>query len=121
MLKIKNTLRRDSAIAEQSDVLQIKGALSRIGYYNIPAYGLTPYPDIAMFDAVKAFQKDNGLKQDGIITPKGETLSALNDHTKHRYEKDKPGVSSPTIWCPQCGGPHGGSKGNLCPDCDSKN
>ena len=115
MINIKNTLRQDSAQANGEDVLSIKKALLKTGHYEIPEYGLTPYPDKSMFRAIKNFQKDNNLKADGIITPNGETLNSLNSN------EEDPGVRSPTIWCPQCGGPHGGSSGDLCPDCDSKN
>ncbi len=105
--------------AEGKDVLSIKKTLLITGHYTVPDYGLTPYPDKAMFNAVKEFQKDNGLKADGVITPDGETLQALNNLENEAPNSDEP-LKSPTFWCPQCGGPHGGSSGDLCPDCDKK-
>lgn len=95
----------------------IKKALWKAGYYELPTYGLTPYPDEAIFSSIKAYQKDSGLKVDGIIKPNGETIKSLN---KDEEDDEDPGVRSPTMRCPECGGPHGGSKGDLCPDCDAK-
>ena len=117
MILLKQPLRKDSP-ANTDDVLKVKTALIKTGYYSIPDYGLTPYPDKALFDAIKSYQKDVDLKVDGIINPHGETITLLS---KEAEEEESPGVRSPTIRCPQCGGPHGGSKGDLCPDCDAKN
>ena len=119
MIRIKNTLRQDSATTELDDVLKIKNALLKAGNYDIPEYGLTPYPDNALFQGIKEFQKKNALKVDGVITPEGETIKALSKFDND-LEDDLPGVRSPTIWCPKCGGPHGGSAGDECPDCASK-
>ena len=41
---------------ELEDTLTIKKTLNRFGYYKIPSYGLTPYPDKAMFDGLKAYR-----------------------------------------------------------------
>lgn len=114
MIRINSQISRSSNL-QLEDVYNIKKGLVESGYYEIPSYGLTPYPDDDLFDAVKEFQEDQGLTIDGIVNPEGETLEALN-----RSLDEAPMVRSPTIWCPQCGAPHGGSKGDLCPDCASK-
>lgn len=110
MLKIKKKVSADS-ITDLEDVYNLKAALNRRGYYEEPDYGITPYADKELFEAIESFQEDNDLKRDGVVNPDGETLKALNE---------LPEVRSPSIWCPNCGGPHGGSKGDLCPSCDSK-
>ncbi len=120
MIKIKNTLRQDNANMEAEDVLKVKTALAKTGHYEIPDYGITKYPDKRMFDAIKNFQDENDLKKDGVITPEGPTLQALNRYKTNLPEDDLPGVRSPSITCTVCGGPHGGSKGDLCPSCDAK-
>jgi len=120
MIKIQSTLRQDSANIEEKDVIAIKQALAKTGHYDTPDYGVTPYPDRALFGAIKDFQKDHDLKSDGIIKPNGETISALNDGEDNSPEEDDENVKSPTMWCPTCGGPHGGSAGDECPDCASK-
>ena len=114
MIKLESKLSRNSKVKLQ-DVYQVKRRLASKGYYKIPEYGLTPYPDEELFIAIKQFQKDSGLKSDGVIAPGGKTLQALNSQTD-----EVPMVRSPTIWCPKCGAPHGGSQGDLCPDCTSK-
>ncbi len=114
MITIKKPLQRDGS-ADLDDVFTVKNALLDTGHFEVPDYGLTPYPDEALFKAIEGFQKKKGLKVDGVIRPMGETLSSLNEE----LDEDDPG-RSPIIRCPQCGGPHGGSKGDLCPDCDSK-
>lgn len=115
MIKLSKTVGYDYKV-NTNDVLIIKTALRDLGYYKIPDYGLTPYPDNSMFESIRKFQSDNGLTTDGIINPAGETIEALNE----RYDNDLPSVRSPTSWCTKCGGPHGGSKGGMCPDCDKK-
>lgn len=113
-INIKKPLRQNS-IANTDDVFKIKQALLQTGHYEIPSYGLTPYPDRELFSAIKGFQKDEGLTVDGIVNPDGETLHAL----RRNLNRDLPS-NSPTFWCTHCGGPHGGSKGGLCPWCDMK-
>jgi len=112
-IRIKNTLSAESS-ANLDDVLIIKKALAKTGHYEVPEYGLTPYPDKQLFKAIKQFQQDENLKIDGIIAPNGETIERLN------AGKRKTAARGPTMRCVECGGPHGGSKGDLCPSCDAK-
>jgi peptidoglycan hydrolase-like protein with peptidoglycan-binding domain len=111
MIKISKTLGREYNVALE-DVKKVKSALLKLGYYQTPKYGMTPYPDEELFRAVKAFQKDKGLKVDGIMRPDGETVMALNG----KLPSELPGVRSPTFWC-KCGAPHGGVFGDVCKDC----
>lgn len=114
MIRIKDTLGIDYKM-NLDDVHKVKSALRDKGYYETPNYGMTPYPDERLFSAIKYFQKDNKLKVDGIIRPDGETIEALN-----KQLPVDPGVKRPDMKCPVCGGFHGGSMGDLCPDCASK-
>ncbi len=69
---------------------------------------MTPYPDTRMFDGLKAFQKENGLKIDGMMKPGGPTENTL-------------AARSPVFWCKIRGAPHGDVEGTgICPDCTKK-
>ncbi len=116
MSSIKTRLSRDSQ-SNPNDVLEIKNALYELGYYEIPSYGLTPYADKQMFSAIRKFQMDNHLVVDGVINPDGETIDTINQRQNMRLI---PVGKSPIQRCPECGAPHGGSKGDLCPQCDVK-
>ena len=91
MIKISRTLGHEYNV-ELNDVQKIKSALLQLGYYNIPEYGFTPYPDEKLFQAIKSFQKDEGLKVDGVMKPQGETIKALS----RKFSEELPGVRSPT-------------------------
>ena len=108
-MKIKSSLSQNK-FNDPQDVLAVKTALSQLGYYDVPNYGMTSYPDMAMFHGIKQLQQDLGLKEDGVIKPNGETAAGI----KAALGK------SPIQRCTECGGPHGGSKGSLCPSCDAK-
>jgi len=71
----------DIAVSE-ADTTAIKTALHRMGLYEVPRYGMTPYPDEAMFDGVKKLQTALGVEASGSIRPGGaeeEALSAALD------------------------------------------
>ena len=121
MIKIKTTIRQDSANNNPDDVIKVKQALTEAGYYKVPQYGLTPYPDKQLYQAINSFQTSNNLKTDGVIKPNGETLARLNKTlTGNTADQSDDPAKSPTYWCPICGAPHGGSAGDLCPDCSIK-
>lgn len=65
--------------AESFDVVQLKKALNRLGYY-MPHedIGITDIPDQRMFDALKSFQRMNGLRPTGQLRPDDETATAIN-------------------------------------------
>lgn len=87
-----------AARVDENDTLQTKSALGELGYYSTPGYGMTPYPDEPMFDGIKKYQRDNKLRVDGVMKPRGETEQAIDRHL----------ASSPTFRCQRCGAPHGG-------------
>ncbi|HLO75563.1 MAG TPA: peptidoglycan-binding domain-containing protein [Magnetospirillum sp.] len=64
---------------EPSDILNTKQALNRLGYYDVPpGRGIDDWTDDAMFNGIRAFQKDNGLKVDGFMRPERPTETAIN-------------------------------------------
>lgn len=65
--------------ADPDDVLSAKSKFTRLGYYEVPRYGLTPYPDQPLFDGIRDFQKDNALTVDGYMLPGGETEHSVNN------------------------------------------
>lgn len=73
---VKKTLSPSNAFGD--DVLNTKRALSGLGHYKTPDFGLTPYSDSPKRDGLKAFQKSTGLAVDGIIKPGGPTERGLN-------------------------------------------
>jgi hypothetical protein len=46
--------------ADPDDVLSTKSALGRLGYYQMPTYGLTPYPDQQLFDGIRQYRGGMG-------------------------------------------------------------
>ncbi len=96
------------------DILQIKQALNALDYYDVPSYGITPYPDTDIFSSIQNFQRDNDLTVDGIINPKGETEKAIDQQieTVWKRSSQKP--------CTKCGAWHAGTYGDVCKDCYEK-
>lgn len=78
---VQNTLVQDTlaenARARAMDVLLAKAFLAQLGLYDPPGWGLSVYPDRALFDAVHAFQRRQGLRDDGVMKPGGETQAEL--------------------------------------------
>jgi hypothetical protein len=72
-----NTLLARISPADEDDVFNTKTLLNRIGYYDAPSYGITPYPDGRLFQSIARFQKDHDLTVDGWMKPGGETERAL--------------------------------------------
>ncbi|MFC3675439.1 peptidoglycan-binding protein [Ferrovibrio xuzhouensis] len=97
--------------AEPDDVWSLKQTLNLNGYYPIPDYGLTPFPDQPLFDGIRRYQQDNSLNVDGIMKPGGETETHMLANLD---------VRAPTFRCINCGAWHGGAYGLLCPDCWKK-
>ena len=58
------------------DILWVKEALRRLGRYN---HDGTPHPyiDRPLNDAILSYQRDRGLRRDGVLVPGGETECAL--------------------------------------------
>ena len=81
MFKLKNVLARDVS-ADLDDVLSVKVALKRLGFYERPNSEFTKYPDEQLFEGIESFQQKFGLRKDGIIRPRGpteRTFRALGD------------------------------------------
>jgi|GEM_PF-6530952 len=69
---------------EPDDAENTKRTLNQLGFYQAPSWGLTRFADKALFDGLKAFQKENDLKTDGIMKPGGPTEQALNVMLRER-------------------------------------
>ncbi len=59
--------------------MKTKKKLKKLKYYkeDDKAGGMHGYPDKKLFKSIKRFQKDNDLKVDGRMKPRGETESNL--------------------------------------------
>ncbi len=76
--KLKNPIGEAYSMGAE-DTLNTKKALATLGHMETPDYGLDEYPDLPMIDAVKSFQRDNALVEDGVMKPDGPTLARLNE------------------------------------------
>ncbi len=65
--------------ARPADVLDVKRALNRMGFYDVPDYAMTPHADRTMFDGIRRFQRANGLRVDGVMRRGHATERAMND------------------------------------------
>ncbi|UTW52037.1 hypothetical protein KFF05_01180 [bacterium SCSIO 12827] len=63
--------------ADLNDVLRTKQALSKLGHFEAPTYGMTEYPDEPLFQGIETFQIRHGLRRDGVMKPDGETVAKL--------------------------------------------
>lgn len=73
---------RNSKI-DDYDMRQVKKALNRLGYYQpYETVGITPIPDVTVFEGLKNFQKHHGLSPTGEIKPDDKTFLALNKALK---------------------------------------
>ncbi len=78
LFKPLNQILAANSDADADDVRRVKTALEKTGHYETPDYGMPPYPDTGLFDAIKNFQRDTGdLKVDGIMKPGGPTEYTL--------------------------------------------
>ncbi len=76
-LELDGTIASNTGIKHR-DTLNTKKALNGLGFYKAPAGGLTGVSDRAMFAGIKRFQRQTGLRADGVVTPNGPTLTKLN-------------------------------------------
>ena len=56
------------------DVWLVKAALARLGRYHGAAHGII---DRKLVDAIRGYQRDRGLRRDGVLHPGGETELSL--------------------------------------------
>ncbi|MEE8141278.1 MAG: peptidoglycan-binding domain-containing protein [Alphaproteobacteria bacterium] len=80
--------------ARPDDVVGVKRALNRMGFYDVPDYGMTPYADRTMFDGIRRFQRANGLRVDGVMQRGRATERAMNDGLR-RASAERPGRPNP--------------------------
>ena len=81
-IKLSKPFAANSAV-DEFDVRQIKKALNRLGYYQpYEKTGITGIPDAAVFEALKAFQKDQGLRPTGTARPGNETVTKPGSEAK---------------------------------------
>lgn len=66
-----------NASSDPGDVHAVKLLFAGLGIYQTPDWGLSAYPDRALFDAIRAFQRERALKADGVMKPGGDTEDAL--------------------------------------------
>lgn len=76
-IRLKRPIDPNSNV-DLNDSLSIKTTLRKLGYYQPPSHGMHPYPDDALFEGIRRFQRDNGLTVDGIMQPEGETEVKMN-------------------------------------------
>ena len=103
VFKIRSKLAANTD-ADPKDVILVKEALSNLGHYQIPDYGLMPFPDKRLFDGIRKFQELSKLQVTEEINPGDETENELAGR-------------SPILHCIKCGAPHGGAYGSLCYFC----
>lgn len=81
LFRLNGTVRPDASV-DLDDTLRTKSALERLGYYERPDWGLTPWVDSRMMEGIRGFQRDHDLRIDGVIEPDGETARALDDRLR---------------------------------------
>jgi hypothetical protein len=64
--------------ADEDDTLLTKHLLTDIGHFEIPSYGITPWPDDPLFTGIDSFQRRSNLEVDKLMLPGGPTEKALN-------------------------------------------
>ena len=102
---------------ELEDTLTIKKTLNRLGYYKIPSYGLTPYPDNAMFDGLKAYRVSKDDPDPAEIWPGDGFLHHFNTDLRALEEQELAAARRPAAAAPSQGAgprPHAGaSRGHV--------
>lgn len=78
-LKLRKEVSETTADIEADDVLSVKKKLKDMGHYKEPEWGMSAITDNGMFDGIRNFQKEKGLKVDGIMKPQGETENKMNE------------------------------------------
>jgi peptidoglycan hydrolase-like protein with peptidoglycan-binding domain len=62
---------------EADDVVRVKTAMRRLGYYDASSYGMTGYIDRGLDDGIRAYQREKGLRADGWMRPDSPTYRRL--------------------------------------------
>lgn len=71
-LVLKSPISAQHAI-DPNDVMVTKRSLQRVGHYEPWDSQLNENTDDELFDGIRNFQKERGLKVDGLMQPDGET------------------------------------------------
>ena len=94
-LKLNKEVSEHTSDIEPIDVLSVKNRLKNLGYYKEPEWGITNFTDNQMFDGIRNFQENNGLKVDGVMKPDGETEKKLNEIIERRkIQQDNPSAQT---------------------------
>jgi hypothetical protein len=108
--KLKGTVASGNDV-DPDDVWVLKHALHKNGFYAAPSRGITPYPDANLFNAIKQYQAQQGLRADAIVAPGGKTENHLRPLL----------LAVATHRCVHCKAWHGGLfSPKVCADCWSK-
>jgi peptidoglycan hydrolase-like protein with peptidoglycan-binding domain len=88
MLGFLRSTVEENASVDTADMKPLKKNLGSLGYYR-PTEGvdLHDYPDEPLFKGIRKFQKDEGLKVDGVMKPGGPTENRLLKRVSERREK----------------------------------
>ena len=65
--------------SDEEDTLLTKHLLTDVGHFEIPSYGITPWPDDPLFSGIDSFQGHKSLDIDSLMLPGGPTEKALNE------------------------------------------
>ena len=86
LFKLESVVDRGESV-RPGDIRQTKQALTELGFYQVPAHGITDFTDDEMFEGIEAFQRDRKLRVDGMMIPNGRTERAINDALKGGLRK----------------------------------
>lgn len=109
-------------VVDPGDIVNTKKALNQLGYYNVPPHrGIDDWTDDAMFDGIRKFQKDNGLKVDALMRPGGPTETSIRSQLASQPDDKTEPPGAATYRCSACGAWHGGVYSpNVCWQCYGK-
>ena len=101
VLRTMFPVRRDRT-PDETDIVALKQSLERLGQYEAPNWQKATDYDEGLFKGIEAFQRDRGLKVDGVVNPKGPTAEAIGTELGPKsplvMEKDPrpvPGIRDP--------------------------
>jgi peptidoglycan hydrolase-like protein with peptidoglycan-binding domain len=80
-----------------NDTLKMKLGLERLGYFKEPGPVFIPGGDDGLWQGMRDFQQDNGLKVDGLADPGGPTVKFMNAALKSAPAPEDLVAASPDI------------------------
>ena len=87
IFRLKGQVRSDAAV-DPADIVRTKEAFAELGHYKTPDYGIKPFTDDEMFEAIRAFQAEHKLRVDSQIFPSGETERTVNRALRRKQRPD---------------------------------